>query len=318
MTLYTLSRVVATFCGAAILAAASHAVVEASHQDLAHATLTYVLAAGIFAASIAIGAAWHRGRRVLATYLVAALFAAEAFNVVATGDRVVAERDMRQAEVKSAMDRYTAAQSEHTKTLEAKTQVDNTVLVEASKPGCKDRCKQLLDGQVAVANANLERARETARLNPKPTISGSPLADRLGLPAWTIDILVALLLSLGANGLAAALIAYGCHVPPAPVIVAANSNAPAEMPDVPALPTPDLSDLVEAEGPDSGLERLAQIIRHNSGSITVTNRELADLLGTSFATASRWRRAWEGQGRIAVTESDGRYVIALGGLRRVA
>ena len=174
MFIYHLSRVVATLVGAAILAAASHAVVEASHQDLAHATLTYVLAAGIFAGSFAIGAAWHRGRRVLATYLVVALFAAEAFNVLATGDRVVAERDVRQAEVKSAMERYNAAQFEHQAALKAKTDVDNAVIIKAAETGCQNRCKALLDSQVAVANANLERARETARLNRSPPSREAP------------------------------------------------------------------------------------------------------------------------------------------------
>jgi MarR family len=45
--------------------------------------------------------------------------------------------------------------------------------------------------------------------------SAAPLADRLGVQAWAIDLIAALLLSVGANGLAATLIAWSASAGPA-------------------------------------------------------------------------------------------------------
>lgn len=47
-------------------------------------------------------------------------------------------------------------------------------------------------------------------------ISATPLADRLGLPAWVLDLLTAGLGSIAANGLACGLIAFSAHDERAP------------------------------------------------------------------------------------------------------
>ncbi len=62
-------------------------------------------------------------------------------------------------------------------------------------------------------------AKAEVEANPLPA-SATPLADRLGLPAWALDLIMAGLLSVGANGLAGTLIAYGAHI-----------SAPQEMSD---------------------------------------------------------------------------------------
>ena len=48
--------------------------------------------------------------------------------------------------------------------------------------------------------------------------SATPFADRLGLPAWTLDVATAVFGSLGANGLAAGLIAFAGHGSSVPAI----------------------------------------------------------------------------------------------------
>ena len=66
--------------------------------------------------------------------------------------------------------------------------------------------------------ARLQRAAEQevtnarAALDAMPKVgSGSPLADRLGVTGWEIDLTAAALASIAANGLAAVLIAFAAH-----------------------------------------------------------------------------------------------------------
>jgi hypothetical protein len=61
------------------------------------------------------------------------------------------------------------------------------------------------EGEVRAAQALLS----TLKTSP----SATPLADRLGVPAWAIDLLHSGLGSLAANGLAFLLIAFGAHRP---------------------------------------------------------------------------------------------------------
>ena len=79
-------------------------------------------------------------------------------------------------------------------------------------------CRQLLQAQVDAAAGEVVAARaeiasgkkvleddleaaRTALASMKPPVSDTPLADRLGLPGWKIDLLAAALASLAANGL---------------------------------------------------------------------------------------------------------------------
>ena len=56
----------------------------------------------------------------------------------------------------------------------------------------------------------IEAAKAEVAANPLPA-SATPLADRLGWAPWVLDLVMAALLSIGANGLAGTLIAYGAH-----------------------------------------------------------------------------------------------------------
>jgi hypothetical protein len=64
--------------------------------------------------------------------------------------------------------------------------------------------------------------------------SASPLADRIGWPAWVLDLVMAALGSITANGLACALMVFGSHRKVAPV-----KAADATPPEVPELPAPE-------------------------------------------------------------------------------
>jgi hypothetical protein len=85
-----------------------------------------------------------------------------------------------------------------------------------------------VDAQVDAAAAEVEQARseiaaERQRRDEeltaaraaveaiKPSASASPLANRIGIPAWVLDLITAALGSMAANGLAYGLIAFAAH-----------------------------------------------------------------------------------------------------------
>jgi hypothetical protein len=106
--------------------------------------------------------------------------------------------------------------------------VQQTIADNAAKRNCARNCRQLLQQQLEQARAEVADARSQdqkaqgyakqaladaeQRLKSLPIpASTSPLADRLGLPPWSIDLATAALASLAANGLAAFLIAFSVH-----------------------------------------------------------------------------------------------------------
>ena len=119
---------------------------------------------GIFPAGSFAGAAWHRGRRVLATYLVA-LFAAEAFK--RCSQPVTAWSPSAMCVRRSQVGDGTLpapTQFEHQSALEArKTGVDNAVIIKDRRTGLpENRCKALLDfpqgrGANAISGAPVKR-----------------------------------------------------------------------------------------------------------------------------------------------------------------
>jgi hypothetical protein len=112
----------------------------------------------------------------------------------------------------------------------AKADADQAVLDKSAERGCRENCRQLLQAQVDAAAAEVTSAQAaldaakvkaegeltTARAalaNIKAPQSATPLADRIGVPAWIIDLLQSALGSIAANGLACCLLLFGAHHP---------------------------------------------------------------------------------------------------------
>jgi hypothetical protein len=161
-----------------------------------------------------------------------------------TAERTIAHREQQQGPLRAAAEartkaaeRVEAAKSalaaigptpRLTAALKAKAAADAAVLAKASDKGCISNCRQLLQAQVdqaadevKAARAEIEAARTGAELKleearaafkalPDPQ-SATPLADRLGLEGWKIDLTAAGLASIAANGLAALLLAFAAH-----------------------------------------------------------------------------------------------------------
>lgn len=334
----------ATAVGIAILAATTNAnVLQTGGWLTSHAVLVASLSAGVFAGARVVG----MGAGKIGLVIIAALLAGELFNFSATAERIVVERENGAAPLKDALvkrnaaiDRLEALQgSEPTsvRLTQAKTDKkakDDAVTKEASD-GCKTECKRK-QGLADVAQAELvaalaeaeqmhqaeiEAAKADIEANPLPA-SATPLADRLGWPAWALDLLMAGLLSVGANGLAGTLIAFGAH---------SGAHRDAEQTDF----APVLSDnVVRFYRPDQGgnggsgfspspkpgptglskEQALSDILKRLADGETIPSQDsLASDWGRSKQTVSDWMREWRRIGVVPAPVRIGKFKMTVAG-----
>ena len=222
-----------------------------------HAILTIAVAAGLGIGALAIGGAWRDDRRVLAFLLCGTLIAGEAFALLSTAERLVKHRDDTQSPLRTAEESRAKAQervivaeadlaaSSSTprlaRAIESKAAADTGVITKAAERGCATHCRALLEQQVAAAEREMALARAevdamrgkaaaalvAARANLsalEPATTATPLADRLGVQGWLLDLIASALGSVAANGLAGCLIAFGGHVR-APKMIAVDLPA---------------------------------------------------------------------------------------------
>jgi transcriptional regulator len=226
----------ATATGVAILAASTNAnVLQTGGWFSSHAMLVAALSLGVFAGARVVGSG-VAGK--IGLVIIAALVAGEMFNLSATAERIVVERENGAAPLKDAMAKHDAAVDKLSTTeraavgsarlslaLAAQTKAQAAYQLELRTGGrCRSICNGLkadadkADIEVSAAAAEaqklhmdaVEAAKKDVEANPLPA-SSTPLADRLGWPAWVLDLVMAGLLSVGANGLAGTLIAFGAH-----------------------------------------------------------------------------------------------------------
>lgn len=237
-------RVIAGLVGAVLLLACAHVtIVHTGGYELPQAWLTLAIAAGIAVGSIALGIAWAGGRRPLALCLAVAILAGEVFAVVGNAERLVTQREGAQAPVRAVFaqrDEFdarlrrlqaerTALTSPRVASADAALKAANQAVADkAAEKSCAANCRALLEEQVKRAREDVKEARselaalegkkdaeimdaQAARAAWKMPASGSPLADRLGWSPWVLDLLMAGLMSVSANGLGAGLLAFAGH-----------------------------------------------------------------------------------------------------------
>lgn len=180
------------------------------------ANLLRALAAGVGIGAVAIGIAWHGRHYILALVIGLALVCGEAYGLLSTAERMIAQRDEAQAPLRAAEEAHTAAGRRVTAADAALKAANAAAIEKAAEKHCQRNCRDLLQDAVTKAGLELHAARAALdAIGPTPA-SATPLADRTGLPAWALDLLQAALASIGANGLGAALIAFGAHGGPRP------------------------------------------------------------------------------------------------------
>lgn len=241
-------RALAVLAGAALLVAAAHVTIEhTGGYAEPHAILTMGIALGVAFSSLCIGVAWSHRQYTIAALLIISVICGEGFGLLATAHRIVDATEQRQAPLRDVVKLRETAEKRVAiartalgelndqsprlvAALAAQKAVASEIADKAALRGCAANCRKLLEQQALtaandvaaareaitqkrdVAVANLADAAAALAVLPPPR-SATPLADRLGVPAWSLDVLAAVLGSLGANGLGAALIAFGGHAP---------------------------------------------------------------------------------------------------------
>jgi hypothetical protein len=242
----TAVRVLALLVGVLLLAAVAHAtVMYTGGYGTAQSWLTLAVAAGAGVGGVCTGVAWTARRRALAACFAFAIVAGEAFGFIQTAERLVTAREVLQAPLRAIEEAHgkatkrvaeaaaaVAAAPTSSRRLQdalaAKAAADAAVVAKSAEKGCAANCRALLQAQVDAAGLEVEAARAqlakhrseaevelTAAHNIlagiKAPQSPTPLADRLGLSAWAIDLVTAALGSIAANGLAICLLVFGAH-----------------------------------------------------------------------------------------------------------
>ena len=203
------------------------------------------IAAGVGIGALAIGGAFAAERKAVAWWLVAAIIAGELYGGYMTAERLITGREAQQAPLRLAQEAFARARQRVQEAedafaaapltsprlhaaLAAKSTADAAAVEKSAERGCLVNCRQLLQAQVdgagaevAAARSEIDAARDglEARLvaaraaltETKSPVSSTPMQDRTGIPQWLLDLLVSVLGSMAANGLAAGLLAFAVH-----------------------------------------------------------------------------------------------------------
>lgn len=234
----TTERCLAIGVGILILAAATDlAVRKAGGYDSDYSRLLIALAAGVVTGAYILGRAWSVSRKI-AIVILLTLCCGEGYNLWQTAERVMSTREAGRAPSRAALKQHQEAEdalktAQGAQVMSARLTLALAAQVKAKADYRKElreggRCKTICEGlkadagkadkEVTEALAEAEGMKATAISAAKTDLAAHPLpasgtasSDETGVPVWVIDLVSAMLLSLGANGLAAGLIAFGAH-----------------------------------------------------------------------------------------------------------
>lgn len=201
------ARAAAIAGGLGLISAAAWLTIEHTGGfDQPHARLVAAMAVALVAGAVAI----TQARGLMAVAIFAGLVAGEAYGVLTTAERMIVVREAQQAPARAAGRVLAAADARVTKAETAVAQAAATALAKAAERDCARNCRALIEQAKADAAAELNAAR-SARAALPPVADAAPLAARLGIAAWALDLIVVGLAAVGANGLGAILVAFGVH-----------------------------------------------------------------------------------------------------------
>ena len=257
-------RLGAVLVGLFSVAAGANAIVTATGgYGTPQSYVTLAMSAAAVMGAIAVASAAGHGRTVLAVVLGICLLCGEGYALMGTAERVVIARETMQAPLRDAAARHRAALEElaaaeaakpipaptaRLRVAEAaKVAAEAAAISKAAERDCRSNCAALLQGaadaagrEVAAARAEIAvhdaeqtrviasriaRAKAAVEAAPMPA-SATPLADRLGVAPWVLDLIQAALVSIGLNGLGAFLVAFAVHAPRAERVTRRRSWRP--------------------------------------------------------------------------------------------
>lgn len=224
-------RGIATIAGLGILVAVAHVTITATggYGLSTNAPLTLALTLGVAIGAPVAGVCWSR-QRAISWLLLMALVAGDLYGFGATASWHVANLEAQAAPVHDAEAKHKAAvarlaAAEHSDAVQraeaAAAKVQANAMAKSAEKGCAANCRQLLEEQVRAATSAVEDARASLQREldaargaleraPLPG-SANALADRTGIPAWLLDLVLAGLRSFACTVLAGALLAFAAH-----------------------------------------------------------------------------------------------------------
>lgn len=310
MTSHTIPQSIALVGGIAVVGAAAHLAITYS-GGYGQPGMWMILAAAfaVVAGSIALA---HADARWFWA-LLAGLIVGEAYAIAVTMDRVVTQRAALQAPAKAAASTRIAAEARLEAAVKAERAADAAAVARSAEKDCKSICSKFLATSKAEAKAETEAARKALAGLPAPA-PVSPLAETLGWSATTLELLMAVLGSLAANGFGGVLIAFGAHgnrrQPSAKD--SAQTDFPADLGTLAAIVANDAEPNGNGpgnggNGPNGGNRRRvytrdaasADIIQLvTKGNRLPSQETLAERWGVNKGTVSKWLTRFEAEGLI--------------------
>jgi hypothetical protein len=319
----------ALFGGTALIGTATYANVLASgglSADMAPALIAHAVGLGIGAACV--GASIRSKRYFLAFMISTALIIGEAYTFLNTGERELESRELRQAPNKLADAKRKAIEAEIAKAEAALAgltshrvsqaeqvlaRVEESTIQASTQKDCWKMCKARLDDSVEGARRELQTARaelaaERAGIVAKvegfkaeiaaiPVVAAlSPLAARIGVPDWKLDLTRAGLFTVSANGLGGLLVLFFGHGGGRRRVIEAAKveAAPVETPKMLSFENPN------GDRPSEEIEELkklyGRVVELLAKAEEMNNQELAHAVGVSPGHMSRERQKLEAAG----------------------
>jgi hypothetical protein len=193
-------RIFAALAGGAVIAAALQANVQAAGGWQSHDAPLIVAIAALLAVGIGFASTvWHSGSKVMATVLVLCLLAGEFYWLGINLERELAQRELAAAPRTEAMALRGAAKKRLDDAIAAANAAEMAKLSQASLPGCKAGCVDLLKSASETARQEVMTAR--AALGTFGTAAtNTSLAERMGVQSWKLDLIFAALRSAAVIG----------------------------------------------------------------------------------------------------------------------
>jgi hypothetical protein len=189
-------RVLGGIAGAGVVGAATHLnVTHAGGYGSADAPLIITAAVLLAIGTGVTITAWWDGARLSAIALGVCVLAGEGYWLATNAERELAARDALALPVAEAAAKRSAAEKRFLEAQAAKKKADDAAISEAAKRDCRANCAALLQDAKRAAESELTAARNALASIPAMR-SVTPLADRLGVPTWAWDLIVAGLRSL--------------------------------------------------------------------------------------------------------------------------
>lgn len=303
-------RILAGIVGGGIIAGVTWAAITAIggiHAPTAPLLIAH--AVGLVVGAMCIGIAFKSRRYVVACGLILMLVAGEGYTLLNTSERELDAREAKQVPAREATERRaqlaaSVAKGEAAlatmmtsyrleKALEVQARISKGAMETAAGQFCGRNCtRDLADSkagaqkEVDAARAALEADRaglkaaveaDKAALAAIPAVTAlSPLAARLAVADWKLDLLRAGLLTLSANGLGAFLLVFAAHDGRRRESVSVFDSVPVETPKALSFERPLTDDEVE---------QIRKILTGQKRPLT--NDEVAAAAGISKSEASK-------------------------------